>query len=787
MSKLKPDEYYNNELFELARFGNTVYSKNKAPKPKHSQIINYLKEKYEEYKLNINNKIDSIKKDILICDPIELLQFSSDIFKLQGMQFINHEDFAVKLPEERKPYIATVFIQSVYVSSPMNQSSISDNDKSELFFKIISDIEELIDMIQLFYFSWGAKIKEIHPSLDDDISKLLIEEQSLFLVNGNRYQIFEKEYHELLLIPHNDIFLELFNMSSKEIIDGMQKIQCALSQQKFDSLARFSDLFDKFENEYADTDIELFHSENKDELALIAKDLLGESLCDVKHITNWPQNFIDELSWEINSCPEFWNGEYGGWPIIDLPTSKRPFIKVNNKSYCFDYYSFVDNFYRSVQKATTRIKNYQWSTLQQSASEKMVSDIFKKLLPECTIYSSNYYPKYQSLKQPNENDIIVIYDNTLIIIEVKAGSFVYTSPISDFDSHIKSYKKLIEEADIQCQRTKEYLKRNDIAKIYNQDKSLKAEIDMSAISTIYMMSVTIDNINAFAAKADKLKFLKLQSNAISIAVDDLMVYREYFDSPLVFLHFLKQRSLATQNSNLALNDELDHLGMYIEHNCYNYQTKDIKKGTEIFFMGYRDDLNLYFSSLYHPELTPKKPVQELPALFMQILNYLDSNKIPNRSLIANYFLDFSSEAKNDFCKSVFYLLKRQKETHASFPFMSSGKGDALRFTTFVNQAPYEISMEKQINHTLATLSWNKEDNRALIVLTFKNDEFVSIYFNMFKPDDINDQNRDKIIKLGEQNARKRLLEYKKSNPGKIGRNSLCPCGSGKKYKKCCGA
>ena len=24
------------------------------------------------------------------------------------------------------------------------------------------------------------------------------------------------------------------------------------------------------------------------------------------------------------------------------------------------------------------------------------------------------------------------------------------------------------------------------------------------------------------------------------------------------------------------------------------------------------------------------------------------------------------------------------------------------------------------------------------------------------------------------------------NPSKIGRNELCPCGSGKKYKKCCG-
>ncbi|MCL2166154.1 MAG: SEC-C metal-binding domain-containing protein [Clostridiales bacterium] len=33
------------------------------------------------------------------------------------------------------------------------------------------------------------------------------------------------------------------------------------------------------------------------------------------------------------------------------------------------------------------------------------------------------------------------------------------------------------------------------------------------------------------------------------------------------------------------------------------------------------------------------------------------------------------------------------------------------------------------------------------------------------------------------------MEAEKKQPavsGKIGRNDLCPCGSGKKYKKCCG-
>ena len=50
-----------------------------------------------------------------------------------------------------------------------------------------------------------------------------------------------------------------------------------------------------------------------------------------------------------------------------------------------------------------------------------------------------------------------------------------------------------------------------------------------------------------------------------------------------------------------------------------------------------------------------------------------------------------------------------------------------------------------------------------------------------------------IQKYGEQLQMKKIAEIriqqsgKISGSGKVGRNDLCPCGSGKKYKKCCGA
>ena len=41
----------------------------------------------------------------------------------------------------------------------------------------------------------------------------------------------------------------------------------------------------------------------------------------------------------------------------------------------------------------------------------------------------------------------------------------------------------------------------------------------------------------------------------------------------------------------------------------------------------------------------------------------------------------------------------------------------------------------------------------------------------------------KIVKNSEEQENK----FKPSSTKKIGRNEICPCGSGKKYKNCCGA
>lgn len=786
MTKNKPDDYINNGLIEVARFGKNIIMRNIATPEQNKLFVNLQKAKYDSLEIDINNLISEIREKVVSCDPLKLLTFSADMRLITGLNLFSEFQSA---SEDICIARATEYIQSILVSSPSTFiDKVSKEDQSSFYSGILKEIEDLYTLINEFYICWRLKLNDIEPEYDDDLLNNMLEAQLLYLVRGNRYQVFEQPYYKSLLNQHNSIFVELFNITSNEILEGIKNIQYALSQGKVDEINKLKVLMEDLDNKNYDE--EDFYSIHKNQFIDFQQKLLGFKLRDVIEITGWPEKFIKELSWCIDEENRFFNhSKFPGWPVIDLPIQKRPFIKIENNYYCFDYYSFIDNFYRVIQKTVTRLSpRYDWSNNQKIASETMVENLLKKMLPGCNTYTENYYPINNSKKNFRENDLILIYDNTLIVVEVKAGGFSYASPIADFESHIESYKKLIEEADDQCNGTINYLRTEDSPVLYNQKHEPKGTIDMTKINFIYMISVTIDNINSFAAKAEKLCFLNLKCNAISLSVDDLMVYQEYFNSPLIFLHFLKHRSLATLNKKISLNDELDHLGLYINHNYYTFQTNEFPKDATINFTGYREELDKYFTKLYFPQLKPKKPLCKIPDLFLNIINYLESNQIQNRSSISNYFLDFASDAKENLCKEIGYILIRQKQIKHMIPITASGIGDNLRYTCFVNQINVTaFTFTEKREYTLSSLLWNNDPDRYFIDLYFdQNNKFINIDFLKYTINDIKLDEVEKLKIVGKSIADFKMSEYKRKNKNKIGRNQLCPCGSGKKYKKCCG-
>lgn len=319
-------------------------------------------------------------------------------------------------------------------------------------------------------------------------------------------------------------------------------------------------------------------------------------------------------------------------------------------------------------------------------------------------------------------------------------------------------------------------------------KSDKFLIDMSSITDIVMFSISVDNINTFASHAEKLSFIKTKCGAICIAIDDLMVYQDYFDSPLKFIHFLKQRMKASLLPALVTTDELDHLGMYIEHNCYSmcFEGSDASRINPV---GYRKDLDVFYGQRFHPELHPEKPSQNLPPLFEEIISLLERNESKDRIAFSDYLLNFSSEAKEQFAEEVLHTYEDQKKTHRSKIITTAGRNENdLRYSCFIFQPDVPaISNSEQEEYIWSNMLWNEEKNRIKINITFDDRRrIIDIGYSCFDEKSIPLDRRDILLEQGKTRAAERIQKYRNVNGNKIGRNKLCPCGSGKKYKKCCG-
>lgn len=596
----------------------------------------------------------------------------------------------------------------------------------------------------------------------------------------------EKEYYTSLLSLHDLMFKEKFHLSAQNIISGIIKMQRALTEGHLDSIFKLGEMIDQ----KAEKEIEILSEESIMKGRMLLSAGFGLESNDVKSITGWNEEFLEEISYGLGQEKSFFErSEYQGWPTIDLPIQKRPFIKIDGRYYCFDYSSFMDNFYRVIQKAVKRADpSYDWSEVQKEASETMVANIFRTMLPGADVYQSNYYPKEESTKQMAENDLLVVYYDVVLIVEIKAGSFVWTSPVEDFDNHIRSYQALVEKADKQCKRTFDYLEGKGIAVIYNEDKTEKAQIDMTKVRDVYMISVTMDNINEITAKAEKMSFLNLECNAISLAVDDLLVYKKYFDSPLRFLHYLKHRRMATTKKALDLNDELDHLGLYIEYNFYSSIIENEDDECSYQFVGYREKLDTYFGQLTNPKVQHHKPEQDLPVYIIKILSWLEESNYFDKIRLSNYLLDFCGDERNAFSEQIEHAIERQKK-HAVCSIISAGGTEInnARYTCFICvEGSIDETIEKKNDYVYSLMLYNGEEDRIQIDLQLTKDGEIKkvSHVKLFRTD-IPDGRREMLYKEGRNKAKRRTEIFIREH-GKVGRNDLCPCGSGKKYKRCCG-
>jgi hypothetical protein len=476
------------------------------------------------------------------------------------------------------------------------------------------------------------------------------------------------------------------------------------------------------------------------------------------------------------------------WPVF-----KRPFLKLDGGYYAFDLYALFDNFYRVIQRTVGRLKpSYkdEWARKQQKVSEDLPAKYFERLLPGLERKANVFYrwrPAEGSPAQWYEVDNLFAYADHLFVVEIKAGAFTYTSPATDLPAHLASIENLVLAPSKQGERFLDYAKSAESVALFDKDHKQIGELKLGDYRHVSVCAVTLDAFTEIAAQSHHLDKLGLGAGAKSVwtfSIDDLRVYADMFDNPVVFLHFVEQRLLAQKSGDIALLDELDHLGMYAQYNNYSQFARDSAEDLKgrVDFHGQRVQIDRRYAKAVRDEAAPEPITQDMPARLRETLNFLGASALPQRSRVASYLLDVSGEFRSQFFDAIDADL--EKQTRMPQPRLLSSHGD-VRLTLYARlDGTTPANDAIALKHARTVMMMQNETDRQLIELVYDPERKLKAV--NWRDVDLKGLSAADMQTLREQANRIRQERLQAAiRTRKPGRNDPCPCGSGKKYKRCC--
>ena len=513
------------------------------------------------------------------------------------------------------------YVQSVIASiKPETYTKdISDDDWN----KLKLDVSTLFNRLTLEYqICLTAHRRAQDAGLDVELEEFRVRAEMLWLnIRGKRYHVHERQALFDVLAPHADVLVRLFGIDAVTLVDELNKVLAKLTRGLADAmqgLLEFRDdaldRLEKLAGDNAELNLDVVTDrlfEDTDMAARrekIAGELFGMDLFDVVKNTALPQALIDELSWSPGEDTEFFApGDFRGWPLRIWPIMRRPFVRLDGRVFCFDMFSLFDNVYRVLRRLIVRREptySDTWNDRQKEVSEELPFTYLSRLLPGARVYRPVYY-RWSAGGGPAqwyEADGLLIFDDHLLIIEVKAGAFTYTSPANDLPAHLDSLRNLLQAPARQGGRFVDYLEHAAEVLIAGADHNEIGRLRRTDFRQITVCTVTLDAFTALAARAQHLVPVGIDVGRRAVwplSVDDLRVYAELFDNPLTFLHFIEQRVRAGQSKYVDLNDEMDHLGLYIAQNNYSQFAAELmaSKFDRLSFDGFRTPIDEYFHAV----------------------------------------------------------------------------------------------------------------------------------------------------------------------------------------------
>ena len=698
-----------------------------------NNVIENIKKKFNED--DINNKITQFIQLLSNYDIFDLLiKINNKIYNSRNESKKHNSEIL----EMTRNYIISLYMSNLFLGS----NPVLEND-----LKIILEMSKVIiyDCISC------SNLNTIEKNFDT-FPRRMYE-----LSYGKGYFIIEINILCELLKGQESLIFDVYGIHSEEIIEGLIKLVETQAMVAYNAI-------NKKENQ-------------------------KHFFC-INDITNWPKNFIADLSVNIGETKEYANRKkFANWYGIEMPMKYKPFICIDGKSYYFDISLILDSFYRALQKAIfNKNKNNVtiWKDNQSKKVEELsVQQITNILNKDAVSYTNNYYQIEN--KEWAENDAIIVFNNILFVLEVKSGSYTPKSALLDEESHIKSKDTLVNAPRNQCERVINKLKESKIINLYDHThKNIKTTLNLRDFDYIIPIIVTLDPLGEVLSMLINEKY---DISPISISLSDLATYSVFFENDsLMFIHFIIQRQKSITIKNIMVNDELDFLGSYLNNRNYVGRYNDIEKETGLENIGslYIDNMHNEIDQYFLSQMQSKKPEYNLTPFVKNLIEYMSKNINKDIINLSIQILDQNIDFDVTFEKAVRQIILKQKQQNRFSSITIFAKNsDFIPIQLFVNHDNKIFAdEEKVLPYIIATMKNKKYSKMYYIILNVTNEKITTANIKLLIINSLLNINTKEILNL-QDHLKENSRQISKMYVKKIGRNDPCPCGSGKKYKKCC--
>ena len=781
-----------------SEIGNDIVFESKWDDPsKHAEFIAEWVASRPKIKAEIDDKISRAIQIVVDHDPIHLLSFVSFEFAFDKVDQSGELEPAQDFIAEYALGLCSAFPFTSARESPSEQ--------------VLTEFGELLRSIFMnasmyFGIELAAADADRRPFVDLRVQALL----KFLFQRGDTHRYYQYDFIRNLYGAHDGFFRHHFRATLNEALAEIKRIaesaqlKWARQQQAVGKLMRATELVADAVRDgvIAAQSIEDIRRQAH-ELPEIKKVLpdpsalvesLQENPFEIDIDSPQQREILERLSIGFGDNQEFATFEKSpGWPTNSGRHTTHPVIKNKDR-----YYAFVPQMvWRNLRQIfdgwiETTDSSYFKDTVFHPKKETGRSrwleresvDLFRRLLPGCRIYQNVFYDEKLptgEVKQ-REIDALIEFDGNVLIVSAKSGEWSIAARRGAPGSMAEEITQLLVEGFEQGWAAKRYIETNGKACFTNDHGVPQITFDATTTArAIYVVNVTLSPLGPVGIQLNALKkagLLAANDSAWSVFVNDLRAIADLCASPSEFLFYLQRRLRFNLFEQLHGADELDLFGYFLDQGLFFDEER--LKGVSRFSIGPNTEkLDRYFDALEKSAGEALKPALAISSDFRDLIRAIERTNCDGFSEITLHLLNLDGVYHEQINTNIASLRQKVKDDEASH-HATIVVGQDLGVTIELRSAgarqehlekycvlkKYQLKVPKWMCISVAANFQPSPDDRSKIF--------------------IGDWVFDPTLEAALEKFREHKLKRATASGRKIGRNEQCPCGSGLKYKNCCG-